>query len=105
MLLLCELIFSLPFSNGIVERVFSVLKLIKTDKCTNLSVGMLRDLLEIKVEGPAFDDFRPWPAVELWWKDYKTTRRSNQFPQKEYRPRESSTLTSESSTSRATDST
>ena len=103
-LLLCELIFSLPFSNGIVERIFSVLKVIKTDKRTNLSAGMLRDLLEIKVEGPAFDGFRPRPAVELWWKDCKTTRRFNQLPQKEYRPRETSALTSESSTSRATDS-
>ena len=103
-LLLCELIFSLPFSNGVVERIFSILKVIKTEKCTNLSVDTLRDLLEIKVEGPAFDDFKPQPAVELWWKDCKTTRRSNQLPRKEYRPREDSTSTSEPSTSRATDS-
>ena len=74
-------------------------------KRTNVSAGMLRDLLEIKVEGPAFDDFRPRPAVELWWKDCKTTRRSNQLPRKEYRPHETSALTCESSTSRATDST
>ena len=81
MLLLCELI----FSNGIVERIFSVLKVIRTDKHLIFQlVSMLRDLSEIKVEGPTFDDFRPRPAVELWWKDCKTTRRSNQLPRKEY---------------------
>jgi len=98
-LLLCELIFSLPFSNGIVERIFSILKVIKTEKRTNLSVDSLRDLLEIKVEGPAFDDFIPRPAVELWWKDCKTTRRPSQLPRKEYRPRAST-----GEPSRATDS-
>ena len=31
-LILCELCFSLPFSNGRVERIFSSMKLIKTDR-------------------------------------------------------------------------
>ena len=35
-LLLCELVFSLPFSNGRVEQIFSSLKLIKTKNRTNL---------------------------------------------------------------------
>ena len=58
----------------VLLKEFSVLKVIKTEKLTNLSVDTLRDLLEIKVEGPAFDDFKPQPAVKLWWKDCKTTR-------------------------------
>jgi hypothetical protein len=36
-LVLCELCFSLPFSNGSVERIFSSLKLIKTDRRTRLN--------------------------------------------------------------------
>ena len=92
-LLLCELIFSLPFSNGIVERIFSTLKIIKTEKRMNLSINTLRDLLEIKIKGPPFDKFIPKPAVELWWKDCKTIRRVNQFPRKEYSPREGSSPT------------
>ena len=31
-LLICQLLFSLPFSSGRVERIFSTLKVIKTDK-------------------------------------------------------------------------
>ena len=66
-------------------------------------VDTLRHLLEIKVKGPAFDDFKPQPTVELWWIDCKTTRRSNRLPRKEYRPREDSNSTREPSTSRVTD--
>jgi len=88
-LLLCELVFALPFSNGVVERIFSNVKIIKSEKRTSLSVETLRDLLEIKVEGPPFDEFVARPAVELWWRDCRTTRRVNQqLPRKEYQPRE-----------------
>ena len=50
-LILCELRFSLPFSNGRVERIFSSLKLIKMDHRTRLHHDTLSDLLEIHVEG------------------------------------------------------
>ena len=63
----------------------------------NLSINTLRDLLEIKIEGPPFDEFIPKPAVELWWKDCKTTRKVNQFPRKEYSPREGSSPTAATS--------
>ena len=35
-LLLCELSFSLPFSNARVEQIFSCLKVIKTNNCSML---------------------------------------------------------------------
>ena len=94
-LLLCELVFALPFSNGVVERIFSNVKIIKTEKRTNLSAETLRDLLEIKVEGPPFNEFVTRPAVELWWRDCRTTRRVHQHPRKDYQSREghSSTAT------------
>jgi len=49
----------------LLKEFFFCFKSIKTDKRTNLSVGMLRDLLEMKVEGPAFDDFRPGKIIKL----------------------------------------
>jgi len=85
--LLCELVFASPFCNGVVKRIFSTVKIIKNKKRTSLSVETLRDLLEIKVEGPPFDEFVARPAVELWWRDCWTTRRVNQqLPRKEYQP-------------------
>jgi hypothetical protein len=44
-LLVCQLVFSLPFSNGRVEQIFSSLKVIKTDRRNNLNTSMLSDLL------------------------------------------------------------
>ena len=62
-LVLCELCFSLPFSNVRVERIFSSLKLVKTERRTRLH-HTLSDLLEIHVEGPPLSDFSPKQAVE-----------------------------------------
>ena len=86
-LLLCELVFSLPFSNSRVEQAFSSLKVIKTRIRTNLSTSTLCDLLELNIEGPPLSSFNPEAAVELWWKDCNTTRRVHQQPRKQYRPR------------------
>jgi len=86
-LLLCELCFSLPFSNGSVEQMFSALKLIKTDRRTRLQHDTLSDLLEIQVEGPPLGSFSPKSAVETWWKDCNSTRRLNQGARKQYAPR------------------
>ena len=85
-LLLCELLFSFPFSSGHVERLFSSLKLIKTN---NLQASTLGDLLEIHVEGPPLKKFSPDNAIEAWWS--ATTRRPNQTSSRKiYRPRQSS---------------
>lgn len=47
----------------------------------------LNDLLEIYVEGPPLSSFCPDEAIELWWHDCNTSRRPNQQPRKDYRPR------------------
>ena len=67
-LVLCELCLSFPFSNGSVERIFSLLKLIKTDRRTKLHRDTLCDLWQIGVEGPTLGTFSPKQAVEAWWK-------------------------------------
>ena len=86
-LTLCQLIFSLPFSTSRVEQVFSQLKLIKTNRRTNLHNDTLHALLEICVEGHLLPHFNADAAIDLWWKSCSTTRRVNQKPRKEYRPR------------------
>lgn len=98
-LLLSKLLFSLPFSSGTVERMFSALKLIKTDRRTNLHVSTLDDLLEINIEGPALDNFSPDEAIDSWWKACSTGRRVNQQPRKPYRPRNSTAQSSTTSSS------
>ena len=96
---LCELAFSLPFLNGRVEP--SSIKLIKTDRRTNLQADTMNDLLEIYAEGPPFSAYSADRAVKLWWTDCSTTRRINQtLPRKEYQPRINSTSEDDDSSSK-----
>ena len=71
--------FCLPVSNGHVERVFSMLKVIKSDRCNSHGEDRLDQLVRIKVDGPPFAQWDATPAVQLWWKaklcrDVKDTR-------------------------------
>jgi hypothetical protein len=86
-LLLCELLFSLPFSNAKVERIFSTLKIVKSNRRTTLSRSALHDLLEINAEGPPLEEFSPLSAAQLWWSSCNTTRRTNQHTRKQYSTR------------------
>ena len=83
-LVLCELAFSLPFSNSRVEQIFSSMKILKTDRRTNMQSDTLNDLMEIYVEGPPLSSFSPDSAIQLWWNDCATSRHLNQQPRKEY---------------------
>ena len=82
-LMLCELVFSLPFSTSCVEQMFSVLKTIKAKCRANLQTCSLNDLLEIYIRGPPLTSFNANATVELWWKECSTTRRVSQKPCKE----------------------
>lgn len=68
-LTLVELIFTIPLSNGGVERCFSQLKITKTDRRNSLKEDRLDHLLRIRLEGPRLEGWDPRKAVELWWKD------------------------------------
>ena len=96
-LLLSQLLFSLPFTNSIVERAFSTMKVVKTNRRTSLLTSTLDNLMEINVEGPTPENFNADGAVQLWWLD--CTRRPNQSARKEYRPRVTKNPPSESSSS------
>ena len=52
-LMICELLFSLPFSTSKVERLFSTLKIIKNER-ERISPA---DLLEVNTEGPSVSNF------------------------------------------------
>ena len=51
LLRVCDLVFSLPFSNAHAERLFSTVKIVKNERRTRLHVDTLSDLLDVKVEG------------------------------------------------------
>ena len=66
---LVELLFSLPASNGKVERVFSQMKEIKGNKRSSLSNETLDDLLLISTAKISMKQFDADPAIKLWWND------------------------------------
>ena len=70
---LAELLFCLPMANGHVERLFSSLKLIKTDRRSCLGEDHLDHLVRISADGPPLAEWDETAAVQLWWKS-KTRR-------------------------------
>ena len=65
---LIELLFCIPMSNGTVERVFSTVKLIKSDRRSRLSEDTLDHLVRIAVDGPPLAQWDATDAVHLWWR-------------------------------------
>ena len=84
-LLLCNLLFSLPFSNGYVESIFSTMNIIRTNRRCSLQGGTISDLLEIHSQGPELSEFSADEAVALWYED---SRRTTQNPRKKYKYRQ-----------------
>ena len=82
-LILIELLFSLPVSNGVVERVFSQMNVIKVKKRALLCNDTLDDLLTISTANIALNDFNPNEPIDLWWKD--KIRRPKQNARKKYK--------------------
>lgn len=56
-------------SNRHVERMSSILKLIKTERCNCLSEDHLDGLVRISVDGPPLSSWDASAAMHLWWKD------------------------------------
>ena len=83
---LARLLFSLPVSNGKLERVFSTMKNIKQSKRSSMSNELLDDLLIINVEKVNIADFKADDSIELWWK--AKTRRPNQQQRKDYKKKQ-----------------
>ena len=65
---LIELLFCIFMSNGKVERVFSALKLIKSDRRSSLSEDTLDHLVRITVDGPPLAQWDASDVEHLWWR-------------------------------------
>lgn len=85
-LLLVELLFSIPISNAKVERLFSLMNRVKIDSRAALGEDTLNSLTRIHMEGPKLEDYDPTPAIQLWAST--ATRRPHQSKRKTYRPRD-----------------
>lgn len=82
---LASLLFSLPMSNGKIERTFSQVNLIKCIKRTSLGHDTLHDLLVLNSDKVPLEEFSPEAAIDLWW-DTKT-RKPSHGPRKQYKKR------------------
>ena len=65
-LALVELLFCLPMAIGRVERAFSVMKVVKTDRRNCLGEDHLDDLMRITIDGPPLSQWNASQAVTLW---------------------------------------
>ena len=86
-LLIIELLFTIPFSNAKLERMFSKMKHVKRLLRASLSEKKLESILRINEEGPDFLKYDPMSAIELWASE--KNRRPNQEKRKSYKPGES----------------
>ncbi|XP_065671716.1 zinc finger protein 862-like [Hydra vulgaris] len=85
-LLLVELLFVLPVSNGKVERLFSLMNRIKTDTRNRLTEKRLNNLIRVCTDETNSGEFDVNPAIELWAED--TLRRPTQESRKTYSKKE-----------------
>ena len=86
-LILAELVFSLPASNGKLERIFSTLGTIKVDTRSRLTNESLDDQLVVKCDKIPLANFDPNPSIDLWWS--AKNRRPSQKKRKQYNVRRS----------------
>jgi len=70
---LIELLFSLPASNGKLERIFSQLKTIKTEKRSLVNNEQLDDLLSLNADAIPLENFDANPSIDLCWQEIEST--------------------------------
>ena len=95
LLALIELLLSLPASNGKLERAFSQMNVIKTNKRSLMSNNSLDDCLLLTVDGVPLSSFNPDAAIDLWWSDKQ--RRPSQQKRKLYKRHSKPKATNKSS--------
>ena len=98
-LILVKLLFSLPASIGKLERVFSQLNVLKTNKRTSLSNESLDHLLLLTTDGIPLKHFCTDGSIDLWWRG--KLRRPRQEKRKQYRKRRLPTTDSSSVSSQS----
>lgn len=86
-LIVIELLFTIPVSNAKLERMFSKMKQVKTLNRSSLNEKKLECILRIIEDGPDFMKYDPTSAIHLWMED--KYRRPNQRKRKSYTKRKS----------------
>ena len=66
---LIEILLITPFSNGMLERMFSRMLRVKNYWRNKLGRDRLEALLRISEEGPSIEDFKPDIAIESWYNE------------------------------------
>ena len=87
-----EILMIVPFTNIVVERLFSWMNRVKTDLRNRLSRSRLDMCLHVREEGPSIKDFVPYLVIDRWWTERERHLKSHphNYPAKKH-PRLKST--------------
>ena len=66
---LFEILLVVPFTNAIVERLFSRMNRVKTDFRNRLSRSRLNTCLQVGEDRISIEDFNPDNVIECWWNE------------------------------------
>ena len=97
-LALTKLLFTLPVSNGKLERVFSTMKNIKLENRSSMSNDTLDDLLTLNIDKATVEDFNPDSSIDLWW------RAKARWPSQNPRKKSQVSVTTDEESDNTTDS-
>ena len=89
-LLIAELLFTLPVSEAVVERLFSLTGRVKPTVRASLGEERLNTVIRICHEGPDLENFDATKAMQLWYLD--KVRRPGQKGKRTYTQRKSTKL-------------
>ena len=86
-LMIIEILLIIPFSNAMLERMFSRMSRVKTDWRSRLSRQNLDALLRIGEEGPEVSDFDANDSIDHWFSDRvrRLTSSTHKYPEKRKR--------------------
>ena len=101
-LCLIRLLLTLPILNGKLERIFSTLKVLKSEKRSLLGIDTLDDLLVLNADPIPLKDFNPDRSIRMWWND--KSRRLNQHQRKEYKKNSATSNADQKAEDTSTDS-
>ena len=73
-----EILMIVPFTNAIVERLFSRMNRVKTDFRNRLSRSRLDTCLRVGEEGPSNKDFVPDRVIDCWWTEKERRLKSHE---------------------------
>ena len=66
---LFEILLAVPFTNAIVERLFSCMNRVKTDFRNRLRRSRLDTCLPVGEDHTSIEDFNPDRVIECWWNE------------------------------------